>query len=89
MSDLEKERIGQRAFVNQLCMNYIEDKRYYNAIEEWLNDKDNSHLVITGASGLGKSALIANWIKKNSTRRTMRGIGLHICWSRLWDWRYC
>lgn len=64
MSDLEKERIGQRAFMNQLCMNYIEDKRYYNALEEWLNDKDNSHLVITGASGLGKSALIANWIKK-------------------------
>ena len=64
MSDLEKERIGQRAFMNQLCMNYIKDERYYNALEEWLNDKDNSHLVITGASGLGKSALIANWIKK-------------------------
>ena len=63
LSELEKERIGQRAFMNQLCMNYIEDERYYNALEEWLNDKDNSHLVITGASGLGKSALIANWIK--------------------------
>ena len=64
LSDLEKERIGQRAFMNQLCMNYIKDERYYNALEEWLNDKDISHLVITGASGLGKSALIANWIKK-------------------------
>lgn len=64
LSELEKERIGQRAFMNQLCMNYIEDEWYCNALTEWINDKDNSHLVITGASGLGKSALIANWIKK-------------------------
>lgn len=64
LTELEKEHIGQRSFMNQLCQNYIPDEENFKVLDEWLNDKDNTHLIITGASGLGKSALIANWIKK-------------------------
>ena len=64
ISELEKERIGQRAFMNQLCQNYIRDERNFKALDDWLHDADARQLVVTGASGLGKSALIANWLKE-------------------------
>lgn len=63
LSELEKERIGQRSFMNQLCQNYIKDERNFAALEAWLANEDSRQYVVTGASGLGKSALIANWIK--------------------------
>lgn len=64
LSELEKERIGQRSFMNQLCLNYIRDDKNFQVIDEWMSDWDQHQLVITGASGLGKSALIANWLKE-------------------------
>ena len=74
LSELEKERIGQRAFMNQLCLNYIKDERIFKELDDWLEDKDHSHLVITGATGLGKSALIANWIKSVQQRKQQMNI---------------
>ena len=67
LSELEKERIGQRSFMNQLCQNYIKDEKNYEVLDTWLADKDSHQLVVTGASGLGKSALIANWLKEKLT----------------------
>ena len=63
LSELEKERIGQRSFMNQLCQNYIKDDKNFEALDAWLADEDSRQYVVTGASGLGKSALIANWVK--------------------------
>ncbi len=64
LSKLEKERIGQRSFMNQLCQNYIRDEHYFKVLDNWLHDTNARQLVITGDSGLGKSALIANWVKE-------------------------
>lgn len=64
LSPLEKERIGQRAFMRQLCQNYIRDERNFQALDGWMKDWDRHQLVITGASGLGKSSFLANWIKE-------------------------
>ena len=63
LSELEKKRIGQRSFMNQLCQNYIKDDKNFEALDAWLADEDSRQYVVTGASGLGKSALIANWVK--------------------------
>ena len=63
LSELEKERIGQRSFMNQLCQNYIKDDKNFAALDAWLANEDSRQYVVTGASGLGKSALIANWVK--------------------------
>ena len=68
ISDLEKERIGQRAYMNLLCQYYLCNEKYFQTLEGWFDDKESSHLVITGKSGVGKSALIANWIKKIQER---------------------
>lgn len=64
LSELEKERIGQRSFLNQLCQNYIKDEKNFDTLDSWLADEDSHQFVVTGASGLGKSALIANWLKQ-------------------------
>ncbi len=63
-TELEKERIGQRAYKNQLCLSYIKDDQNFKVLDDWLGDENKRHLVITGASGLGKSALLANWINE-------------------------
>ena len=64
MSELEKERVGQRAYLNGLCQAYVRTASNFDALDEWLADPDKRQLVVTGASGLGKSALVANWIKE-------------------------
>jgi preprotein translocase subunit SecA/nephrocystin-3 len=64
LSELEKERIGQRSFLNQLCQNYIKDEKNFETLDAWLADDEIRQFVITGASGLGKSALVANWLKE-------------------------
>ena len=64
LSELVKERIGQRSFLNQLCQNYIKDEKNFETLDAWLADDEIRQFVITGASGLGKSALVANWLKE-------------------------
>ena len=67
LSELEKERIGQRAYLKSLCQNYIRTESNFAAIDEWVEDWEKHQLVITGASGLGKSALVANWVSEKLT----------------------
>lgn len=67
-SEAEREARQQRAFRNSLCRNYIRDEHNFQVLNEWLENKDSPQLVVTGASGLGKSALIANWIKDQEER---------------------
>ena len=61
---LDRERTAQRAFINSR-------HRHFKGREEYLEYLDNfvrsnhRYLVITGESGMGKSALLANWIRRN------------------------
>ena len=64
LSALEKERLGQRAVLNNLSRVYIKNDSNYAVIDEWMEDWEKHQLVITGESGLGKSALAANWVKE-------------------------
>lgn len=64
LSELEKERLGQRSYLKSLCQNYIRTDSNFATIDEWMKDWERHQLVITGASGLGKSALVANWLKE-------------------------
>lgn len=63
ISEFEKEQVGHRALVNQFCQYYIKDNQYFNAIDNWLADRNSCRMVISGPCGIGKSALLANWIK--------------------------
>ena len=47
-----------------LCQNYIRDEKNFKVIDDWMQDWEQHQMVITGASGLGKSALMANWVNE-------------------------
>ena len=63
LSFLEKERISQRSFLNQLSQSYVQVKEYFEKLDSFLADENQQYLIVTGESGLGKSALVANWVK--------------------------
>jgi len=67
-SDADNTRIGrersiQRAYMNSRHKFYIRKQEDFDRLNEFLRN-DERHLVVTGASGMGKSALIANWLKE-------------------------
>ena len=64
LSELEKERIRQRAFLNQLCKHYVRQDSQFECLDKWLNNWDMHYLVVIGESGQGKSSLIANWVRE-------------------------
>ena len=63
---IELEHNGQRTNLFQLQQFYISDGTSFSIINDWAQNwnEDNKYLVSTGASGIGKSALLANWITK-------------------------
>lgn len=62
---LDRERTAQRAYINSRHSYYFERQTYYDIIDSFVRS-DEQHLVFTGDSGIGKSALLANWIKQNN-----------------------
>ncbi|MDR1222975.1 MAG: tetratricopeptide repeat protein [Tannerella sp.] len=64
LSEVERERLLQKAFLKSRTGVYIPDPENDRQLNNFMTD-DSSALVITGASGMGKSALIANWITAN------------------------
>ncbi|MDE6779417.1 MAG: DUF4062 domain-containing protein, partial [Alistipes sp.] len=62
LSVLELERLAQRAFLHSRCHVYIRNDENFNRLDEFLADEHARYLVITGESGMGKSALVANWL---------------------------
>lgn len=64
VTPLDKERTAQRSYINSRHSYYFERQSYYDIIDSFVHSEEQ-HLVFTGESGIGKSALLANWIKKN------------------------
>lgn len=60
---LGRERIAQKAYINSQHGHYQKPIADFKRLDCFLNG-DETHLVITGSSGIGKSALIANWLKE-------------------------
>ncbi len=58
----EAEKIGQRAFKNQLCQSYVTVESNFEVLNKWMKNATQPIMVLTGESGIGKSSLIANWI---------------------------
>lgn len=61
---LDRERSAQRAYINSRHSYYYERQSYFDYIDLFVQS-DEQNLVFTGESGIGKSALLANWITKN------------------------
>lgn len=65
LSEVDLIRIEQNAFKDSLTSMYIPDDQIYRRLDEFAKNNVRK-MFITGSSGSGKSALIANWSKKRS-----------------------
>lgn len=59
---LGRERNIQQAYINSRHRFYVPQQEDFDRLDSFLVG-DERHLVVTGKSGIGKSALIANWLK--------------------------
>lgn len=65
VTNLVRERTAQRAYISNRHSNYLERDSYNKIIDDFIHNDKQHYLVFTGESGIGKSAMIANWIRKN------------------------
>jgi preprotein translocase subunit SecA/nephrocystin-3 len=74
LSSLSKRLIRQKAFKNQLCHTYVKDEKNFVFLNDWLTHKEKRQLVVIGESGVGKSALLANWINELESKKNSNSI---------------
>ena len=68
LSEMEQEDALQKYYLGTLTRTYIRNEKYFQQINDFVDKSPEKGMVITGAPGIGKSALIANWIKENKNR---------------------
>ncbi|MEZ3523961.1 MAG: DUF4062 domain-containing protein, partial [Muribaculaceae bacterium] len=72
-TELMRERRSQRAFLRSRLSAYIRNDEAHDALDRFMAG-DDRNFVITGPSGMGKSALLANWLEEHrgdTGRRTI------------------
>lgn len=60
---LGRERAIQQAYINSRHRFYVPHQEDFDRLNQFMTSEER-HLVVTGKSGMGKSALIANWLKE-------------------------
>ena len=73
---LERERTIQKAYIKSRYGHYQKSLADFERLDNFLSG-DETHLVITGPSGMGKSALIANWLKEKEDTQQSHNIIYH------------
>ena len=64
ISSLDRERTAQRAYINSRHTCFVGREKDLSIIDDFVNG-ESYHLVINGKSGMGKSALLARWVRLN------------------------
>lgn len=70
----ERQKISQDYIINKLCRTYIPVPSYDNRLNDWVNRKPGSLMLVYGESGIGKSAFLAHWISQKLS--AVENIGL-------------
>jgi len=61
LSELKKERLQQHIFLKSRTRSYVENPEWINALDEFADNSGKNEIAVTGGSGMGKCALLANW----------------------------
>ncbi len=61
---LERERTAHRAYANSLLGHFVGRKEELGWLDAFVHSAER-HLVVTGESGMGKSALLARWCRQH------------------------
>lgn len=64
ITPLDRVRSAQDAYINSRHDGYVRRQSDFDRLNEFVAS-DERYFVVTGDSGMGKSALMANWIKEN------------------------
>jgi tetratricopeptide (TPR) repeat protein len=67
LSPLEKERLEQRVILKSKTGVYVPNPAWFEKLDEFAQSNGQA-LVVTGENGMGKSALLANWIANREER---------------------
>lgn len=73
---IERELIQQDQFLNDNLEGFIKRKDDFQKLNQYLNNDENNLLAIVSEAGLGKTTLVANWIKEQSDKSE----DLNICY---------
>ena len=65
LSEVDLIKHSQMVTMSSLCSIYIEDSRRFSIVDAFVNDPTQRQLLIVGDSGVGKSAFMAEWVRKN------------------------
>ena len=60
-------RWSQSAYLSDFTRFYICNPDAYSALDSFVQRDNERYMMITGESGVGKTALVANWIRERST----------------------
>lgn len=71
LSEVERIELTQRINLNALCSAYIPDEKRFEKLDSFVNDSQKRQLLIVGDSGVGKSAFVAEWVKRNQSQRNI------------------
>jgi nephrocystin-3 len=74
---LTRERMTHEAYAATRCRLYLGGERYFAALDDAINAKSFRPVLITGQSGGGKSALLANWVKRCSPKHSKTAVIVH------------
>lgn len=77
LSAVERERLSEKSRLESLREIYLPNPDHYNRLDDFLHG-NGREFVVYGESGMGKSALVANWLQtiSDSYRVVFRSIGL-------------
>lgn len=64
LSPLESERFRQSSFVKSLTQIYLPNEKLLVSLDRHASNTSQTPLVVLGESGIGKSALLANWANR-------------------------
>lgn len=65
-SGCNREASLQHCIVRQLCDVYVGNEEERKKIDDFVFNSPKAYLTVSGPSGIGKSAFLANWIEENS-----------------------
>lgn len=61
-ADSEPDYQIQESYLNELTRFYLKNPKDFDALNSFVEKKSGKHMIVSGERGIGKSALLANWI---------------------------
>lgn len=61
-----RDSSSQATYINEFTRFYIKNHEAYRVLDSFVENENEQFLVVTGESGIGKTALLTNWIRERT-----------------------